>query len=72
MKTTFTIEVSDEESDLPIQKALRAQDTLSVLFEFDNWLRSEIKYGDKNELDPARKKLYELINEAGIYDLIFS
>ena len=38
----------------------------SVLSEFDQWLRSEIKYANRNELGPIRDHLWELLRDEGI------
>ena len=37
-----------------------------VLWDLDQWLRSEIKYCDKNEYQPVRDKLTELMNDRNI------
>ncbi len=34
--------------------------------EMDEWLRQQIKYKDKNEFQPVRDKLYEILSEAGL------
>lgn len=35
----------------------------NLLWEYDQWLRSQIKYSDRYELQPARDKLYELLKD---------
>lgn len=35
----------------------------NVLWELDQWLRGQIKHCDKNELQPARDKIFELLEE---------
>jgi hypothetical protein len=38
----------------------------SALFEFDQWLRSEYKYNNKEEMYEVRRKLNKIINENNI------
>ena len=38
----------------------------SALTEFDNWLRSEYKYNDKEEMYAVREKLNYFINENNV------
>lgn len=37
-----------------------------VLWDFTEWLRTEIKYRDMDHYDPVRDKIWELINEYGL------
>ena len=41
----------------------KAEDVMIVLFSLDQWLRHEIKYNDREELQVARDKLWGLCNE---------
>jgi len=38
----------------------------SALFEFDQWLRSEYKHNNKEEMYEVRRKLNKIINENNI------
>lgn len=48
----------DDQDDFIL--ALHGKDFWVVLFEFDQWLRNEIKYKDK-DYQPVRDMLYELM-----------
>ena len=37
-----------------------------ALSEYDNWLRSRIKYDEREELQPARDALYRIFDEFGV------
>jgi len=42
-------------------------ETLSfILWDFDQWLREQIKYRDRNELQEVRDKLYEIMRDRGV------
>lgn len=45
---------------------LNAREYQRVLWDFTEWLRSEMKYRDMHYYEPVREKIWELINEAGI------
>ncbi|HRY32131.1 MAG TPA: hypothetical protein P5531_04095 [Bacteroidales bacterium] len=49
-----------------IRRAMKAGEALSLLFEFDQWLREEIKYRDKNEYTDVRDKLHSILDDRGI------
>lgn len=52
----------DEKRDLEF--ALEGRDWYLSMWDLDQWLRSEIKYGDKyEELQPVRDKLYEILQD---------
>jgi hypothetical protein len=48
-----------------IKKALLADDMSVVIWEMDQYLRSEIKHGAK-KYDKVRERLHELLTEHGI------
>ena len=50
------------EDPLEIKQAIKASDALSTLFNFDQWLRDEIKYRQK-PYEKIRNKLNELMND---------
>ena len=64
MKAKLEFNLPEEKEDL--DDALAAPRFRCVLSEMDNWLRSEIKYHDKGELQVARDKLHELMQDAGV------
>jgi hypothetical protein len=54
------------EESAEFKQACSASDWIGLVWDLDQWLRSEIKYHDRNELQPARDKLYELLDEANL------
>lgn len=64
MRVTLTFDLPEEKTEL--FDALRGIEWELVAWDLDQWLRSEIKYQDKNELQSARDKLWELINDYGL------
>lgn len=48
------------------ETASNAGKVKSLIWDFDQWLRAEIKHGGKEEFQPVRDMLYELAAEAGI------
>lgn len=44
----------------------KARALCSLLWEFDQYLREEIKYKDNDSLEPVREKLYQMMEEEGI------
>ena len=62
----FNLPEDNQEFELT-SKALKMY---STLWDFDVWLRTEIKYKDK-ELDEVREKLRELMNDNRIdFDMV--
>lgn len=63
----ITLEYEDEKEALT---ALNGWLYKRVLWELNEWLRSQIKHCDKDELLPAREKLHELLQDdnLSIYD----
>ena len=47
-------------------RMLKATDLCTCLWDIDQWLRAQIRHGNKNEYEPVRDKLHELMNENGI------
>ena len=45
---------------------MNAREYQRVLWDFTEWLRSEIKYRDMHHYEAVREKINELINEANI------
>lgn len=48
------------------QIAIDGSGWVNVVTEFDQWLRGQIKHGEREDLQPVRDALYEFINEAGL------
>ena len=60
-KITVTYDLPDERPEF--EEACDAGNFRSIIRDLDNWLRSEIKHQDKDEFQPVRDKLYQLIDE---------
>jgi hypothetical protein len=62
----FTLPEDNQEFEL----ALKGSKMYSTLWDFDQWLRSEIKYKEK-ELEEVRDKLQEFMNNNHIdFDMV--
>lgn len=63
MRYIFDTEDEQEAIDVIKSRSLKI-----ALWEFDQWLRSQIKYGEKEEKDltEIRQKLHEFLNENGV------
>lgn len=59
MKATLVFELPEEQDEFTL--ANRGKDLYGILWEFDQWLRSEIKYNNK-DYQNVRDKLYEIMN----------
>jgi len=64
MKATFTFDLPEEQEEYETYS--RAGKYGSVLWDLDQWLRSEIKYRGKNEYEPVRSILHDFLNGYGI------
>ena len=58
-------DLADEDARSDYEIDIRAKKMYLALLGFDNWLRSEIKYNKREDLQPVRDKLYEEMNESG-------
>lgn len=38
----------------------------AAMYDLDQWLRGQIKYGDRNELQEARDMLHQIVYESGL------
>ena len=47
------------------EAAAHGTDLACATRDLDNWLRGQIKYADRNELQDARDKLWEFIDDHG-------
>jgi hypothetical protein len=64
------LEFSLPEDNQEFELHTKASKMYCTLWEFDQWLRSEIKYKDK-ELDEVRDKLREFMNDNRIdFDMV--
>ena len=59
----YTVSTSDKNEALQIMKATTY---LIALWDMDSWLRSEIKYSGKEEYQPVRDELYNILENNGI------
>ena len=59
----YTVSTSDKNEALQIMKATSY---LIALWDLDQWLRSEIKYSGKEEYQPVRDELYNILQNNGI------
>lgn len=51
---------------LEIKKAVKVDDILSVLWDYDQWLREEVKYKNNEQAQLYRDKLHDLMNDNNI------
>ena len=59
----YTVSTSDRNEALQIMKATTY---LIALWDMDQWLRSEIKYSGKEEYQPVRDELFNILESNGI------
>lgn len=69
MKATLKFKLPKDQFDY--YRAINGSAALGIIHDFDQWLRSEIKYGDHSEekyetLDLCRKELFKLIQAENI------
>ena len=66
MKAALEFNLPDD--DLQHQQAVNAPGMALALWDFDQWLRSEQKYADREqiEVDELREKLREVMGEYGL------
>jgi hypothetical protein len=65
------LEFSLPEDNQEFELHTKALKMYSTLWEFDQWLRSEIKYNGKEQYEPVRDKLRELMNDNRIdFDMV--
>ena len=56
---------SDPWAQAEFEAAAHGADFASAIRDLDNWLRGQIKYADRNELQDARDKLWEFVDDHG-------
>jgi hypothetical protein len=64
MKAILEFNLPEDKENFDL--ANNALNYYSALFEFDQWLRSEYKYNNKEEMYEVRRKLNKIINENNI------
>lgn len=64
MKATLTFDLPEEREEFDL--AANGYKWNLVAWDLDQWLRGEIKYQERNELQPARDKLNVLVHEYGL------
>jgi len=66
-----TLEFNLPEENQEFELASKSLKMYSTLWELDQWLRSEIKYNDKEHLEVVRGKLMELMNDNRVdFDMV--
>ena len=66
-----TLEFNLPEDNQEFELSSKALKMYSTLWDLDVWLRSEIKYNDKDHLEVVRDKLRELMNDNRIdFDMV--
>jgi hypothetical protein len=69
MKATLTFDLSDPEDKDRHRHAVNAGDVYAVLWEFDQYLREQVKYQTEDTRDDTyaiREKFYSVMSEHGI------
>ena len=63
MKATLTFDLTDPEDDASYKLMNQASEMSMVLWEFDQYLRTQLKYTEvPDDLETARDKLWEMLN----------
>jgi hypothetical protein len=69
MKAILEFELPEDNQEFRL--ATKASAMYSTLWELDQWLRVEIKYTGREQLDEVRDKLRELMNDNHIdFDMV--
>ena len=72
MKAILEFNMDEFEDVVAHKRAVKSLDVLLVLYDFDQHLRSELKYNENltdeqyEKLDKVREKLYEIMNERNV------
>lgn len=72
MKAILEFNMDEFEDVVAHKRAIKSLDVLLVLYDFDQHLRSELKYNENlseeeyEKLDKLREKLYEIMNERNV------
>jgi hypothetical protein len=57
------LEFNLPEDNQEFELAAKALKMFGTLWDFDVWLRTEIKYNNQEQYEPVREKLRELMND---------
>ena len=69
MRAKLEFELPEDNQEFRL--ATKASDIYATLWELDQWLRAEIKYQGREQLDEVRDKLRELMNDNHIdFDMV--
>lgn len=63
---TLTFDLSDPGDEASFERANRALDAILVLWDFDQYLRSEYKYNGNEPAYKFREELIRMMNNRGI------
>lgn len=66
MKGTFELEFNLPEEQEEMQTAIDGSKWKSVVWEINNYLRNKIKYEEKEEFEPIREQLSQLISDSNL------
>ena len=72
MKAILEFNMDEFDDMVAHKRAVKSLDVLLVLYDFDQHLRSELKYNENltdeqyEKLDKTREKLYEIMNERNV------
>lgn len=72
MKAILEFNMDEFDDVVAHKRAVKSLDVLLVLYDFDQHLRSELKYNENltdeqyEKLDKTREKLYEIMNERNV------
>jgi len=64
MKAILEFDLPEEREEL--EMSLTAYRYYNVLCDLDNWLRREIKYNDRHELQEVRDVLYTMLDDENL------
>lgn len=60
---TLTFDLAGQDGRTEFEFAYAGKMTHLAVWEFDRWLRDQIKYRDKEEYQPVRDALYSILDE---------
>lgn len=66
MKATLTFDLSDPDDAARHRRCTQADRAYDALWTYDEWLRGKIKYDNCEDLQTARDKLHETLDDCGI------
>lgn len=64
MTSELKFNLPEDQDDFTL--CIHGKDFYSVLWDLDQFLRESIKYNNKDELQPVRDKLYQLMEESNL------